>query len=158
MRINRKGEFPGFPGSADNFTGDVTFTDVYLTDKPGRIVGGTVQFEAGARTHWHSHPFGQILIVTEGTGWTQCEGEERVEIRKGSAAATFDVVHASIEDYFDPASLGDIDGDGLADVGVTREPHGTRAPIPPATTCDGSYTQTGFVPGEVRVLRAGGER
>lgn len=83
MRITRKDEFPGFPGSADNFTGDVTFTDVYLTDKPGRIVGGTVKFDAGARTHWHSHPFGQILIVTEGTGWTQCEGEERVEIREG---------------------------------------------------------------------------
>lgn len=39
--------------------------------------------EPGARTNWHTHPLGQTLIVTAGCGWTQCEGEPRVEIRAG---------------------------------------------------------------------------
>ena len=83
MRITRTGDFPAFPGSPDNFSGEVRFTNVYMTDAPGRIVGGTVEFAPGSRTHWHTHPFGQILIVTEGTGWTQCEGEDIVEIQAG---------------------------------------------------------------------------
>ncbi|VEB14199.1 cupin domain-containing protein [Yersinia pseudotuberculosis] len=33
--------------------------------------GGTVSFEAGARTAWHTHPLGQTLIVSSGTGWVQ---------------------------------------------------------------------------------------
>ncbi len=76
----------------------------------------------------------------------------RVEIRRGSAAATFDSVLATMTDWFDPAPLGDVDGDGHADVGVTREPRETREPIPPSTSCGGSYTRTGFLPGEVRVF------
>ncbi len=45
--------------------------------------GGKVTFEAGARSAWHTHPFGQILIVTEGTGWIQQWGGPIEEIRKG---------------------------------------------------------------------------
>ena len=40
-------------------------------------------FEPGARSAWHTHPCGQTLIVTAGFGWTQCEGEAKVEIRPG---------------------------------------------------------------------------
>ena len=50
---------------------------------PGRGAGALVSFEPGARTHWHSHPLGQTLIVTAGVGWTQCEGDPKVEIRAG---------------------------------------------------------------------------
>lgn len=32
---------------------------------------------------WHKHPLDQTLVVTSGTGWTQCEGEPIVEIRAG---------------------------------------------------------------------------
>jgi quercetin dioxygenase-like cupin family protein len=42
-----------------------------------------VTFEAGARSAWHTHPFGQVLIVTEGTGWIQQWGGLLEEIRKG---------------------------------------------------------------------------
>jgi 4-carboxymuconolactone decarboxylase len=34
-----------------------------------------VSFEPGGRTRWHSHPFGQLLVVTHGQGWVQAEGE-----------------------------------------------------------------------------------
>ena len=40
-------------------------------------------FEPGARSAWHKHPFGQILIVTEGTGWIQQRGGPIEEIREG---------------------------------------------------------------------------
>ena len=40
-------------------------------------------FEAGARTAWHTHPLGQTLIVTAGTGWVQREGGPVEEIREG---------------------------------------------------------------------------
>jgi quercetin dioxygenase-like cupin family protein len=45
-----------------------------------------VTFEPGARSAWHTHPFGQILIVTDGTGWIQQWGNPIEEIRKGDVA------------------------------------------------------------------------
>ena len=45
--------------------------------------GGSVTFEPGARTAWHSHPGGQILIVTAGTGRVQRWGGPIEEIRTG---------------------------------------------------------------------------
>ena len=42
-----------------------------------------VTFEPGARTAWHTHPLGQRLIVTAGSGWAQCAGESTREIRAG---------------------------------------------------------------------------
>jgi quercetin dioxygenase-like cupin family protein len=48
-----------------------------------------VTFEAGARSAWHSHPLGQTLIVTAGTGWIQEEGGgEKQEIRQGDVVWT----------------------------------------------------------------------
>ncbi|ANH83187.1 hypothetical protein A8C56_21355 [Niabella ginsenosidivorans] len=43
---------------------------------------GSVTFEPGARTHWHTHPKGQVLIVTEGVGWYQEEGKPAQAIKK----------------------------------------------------------------------------
>jgi quercetin dioxygenase-like cupin family protein len=42
-----------------------------------------VTFEPGARSAWHTHPLGQILIVTDGTGWIQQWGGPIEEFRKG---------------------------------------------------------------------------
>jgi quercetin dioxygenase-like cupin family protein len=46
-------------------------------------VGNTVTFEPGARTAWHTHPLGQVLIVTSGLGRVQREGEPIEEVRPG---------------------------------------------------------------------------
>ena len=48
-----------------------------------RAGGALVTFEPGARTAWHTHPFGQTLIVTAGCGWAQREGGAVEEIRPG---------------------------------------------------------------------------
>ena len=44
---------------------------------------GNVTFEPGARTKWHSHPGGQILLATEGTGYYQEKGSSKRLLRKG---------------------------------------------------------------------------
>jgi quercetin dioxygenase-like cupin family protein len=40
-------------------------------------------FDAGARLDWHTHPGGQILLFTEGTGYYQERGKPRQTVRKG---------------------------------------------------------------------------
>ncbi len=50
---------------------------------PSRTSGATVTFEPGARTAWHTHPLGQVLIVTSGVGRVQQWGGPVDEIRPG---------------------------------------------------------------------------
>jgi quercetin dioxygenase-like cupin family protein len=55
---------------------------------------GNVTFEPGARTNWHSHPGGQILLVTGGAGYFQEQGGPIQLIRKGDVVEIRpDVVH-----------------------------------------------------------------
>jgi len=56
---------------APNFTGNVHIDRLFPAADPSDVGGGVVAFEAGARTAWHSHPRGQTLIITEGTGRVQ---------------------------------------------------------------------------------------
>jgi quercetin dioxygenase-like cupin family protein len=83
MQLFRNGSRPSQPGPADWFTGSVRIDPLYTAEAPSRVGAAQVTFEPGARTAWHTHPLGQILVVTSGTGWTQCEGEPVVEIRAG---------------------------------------------------------------------------
>ena len=83
MELKPAGTRPVNRGSADWFTGEVRIEPLSNPPEPSRIGVASVSFAPGARTAWHSHPLGQTLIVTAGTGWTQCEGEARVEIRAG---------------------------------------------------------------------------
>jgi len=70
-------------GSAQYFTGSVQVQELFPAYDPSRTSGGRVTFEPGARSAWHTHPLGQILIVTDGTGWIQQWGGPIEEIRKG---------------------------------------------------------------------------
>lgn len=62
-------------GPADYFTGAVSIASRFSGTGGARIGGATVTFQAGARTNWHTHPLGQLLVVTAGAGWVQAEGE-----------------------------------------------------------------------------------
>jgi 4-carboxymuconolactone decarboxylase len=66
-----------------NFTGDVRIERLFEAVDPSHSSGGFVTFAPGARTAWHSHPAGQILIVTAGTGRVQVWGKPIEEIRAG---------------------------------------------------------------------------
>ena len=83
MEIRRSGSSPSGKGPADWFTGTVRIDPLFPTNPPARAAGNAVTFEPGARTAWHTHPFGQILIVTAGAGRAQREGGAVEEIRPG---------------------------------------------------------------------------
>ena len=46
-----------------------------------------VTFEPAARTFWHSHPGGQILLVTEGTRYYQEKGQPARVLKPGDTVA-----------------------------------------------------------------------
>ena len=70
-------------GQADYFTGSVTLEPLFQAPDPARAVGVRVTFEPGARTAWHTHPLGQTLIVTAGSGLAQSWGGPLREIHTG---------------------------------------------------------------------------
>lgn len=83
IRIMRSGSQPSRQGPAENFTGSVRVDPLFQAHAPARASGALVTFEPGARTAWHTHPLGQVLIVTSGTGLVQRWGDPVEEIRKG---------------------------------------------------------------------------
>jgi quercetin dioxygenase-like cupin family protein len=70
-------------GPADWFTGDVYMDTIATVAPPWRTNAARVHFTPGARTAWHTHPFGQTIFVTEGLGLCRREGGEVEEIRPG---------------------------------------------------------------------------
>src|SRR5207248_3711077 len=83
MKIKRCGSRSSTKGPADWFTGTVRIDPLFEAPEPARVRGASVTFESGARTAWHTHPLGQMLIVTSGLGWAQREGGPIEEIRPG---------------------------------------------------------------------------
>jgi len=76
--------FPkGELGPAENFTGKAWNTGLVANDTMYNTVVGNVYFERGARSNWHRHPSGQILIITDGVGYHQIKGQPRQTIQKG---------------------------------------------------------------------------
>lgn len=75
-------------GPADRFTGAVTVTSPFQGSGGARLSGATVTFAPGARTHWHSHALGQLLVVTTGRGLIQTEGGPVREIQTGDTIWT----------------------------------------------------------------------
>jgi 4-carboxymuconolactone decarboxylase len=59
---------------------------VFESLDPLQASAGSVTFEPGARTAWHAHPAGQILIVTAGTGRVQRWGDPRLSPAASDAA------------------------------------------------------------------------
>lgn len=89
MKIYRVGSRPSVKAPAEHFTGNVRLDPLFDPTEPARTSAAAVTFEPGARTDWHTHPLGQHLIVTAGSGWTQCWGGPKKEIHAG------DVVHCN---------------------------------------------------------------
>jgi len=114
MDIKRNGSQPSGKGPAEYFTGTVRFDPLVKAPSPARVLAVSVTFEPGARTAWHTHPLGQTLIVTSGTGWVQREGGPVEEIRPGDvvwfppglkhwhgASPTTSMTHIAIQEALD---------------------------------------------------------
>jgi quercetin dioxygenase-like cupin family protein len=114
MEIKRSGSQPSSKGPADWFTGTVRIDPLFQAHDPARAQGASVTFEPGARTAWHTHPLGQILIVTAGRGRVQRWSGPIEEIRPGDvvwsppgekhwhgAAATTAMTHIGVQEQLD---------------------------------------------------------
>lgn len=114
VEIARNGSQPSTKGSAENFTGSVRIDPLFSARDPSRMAGGSVTFEPGARTAWHTHPLGQTLIVTAGSGYVQQWGRPIQEIRPGDvvqipprvkhwhgATATTAITHIALQEQLD---------------------------------------------------------
>jgi quercetin dioxygenase-like cupin family protein len=76
--------FPkGDLGPAENFTGKAWNVGLVQNDTTYNTVVGNVYFEPGARSNWHIHPAGQILVITGGIGYHQIKGQAKQTIKKG---------------------------------------------------------------------------
>jgi quercetin dioxygenase-like cupin family protein len=111
MEIKRSGSQPSGKGPAEYFTGTVRIDPLFNPPEPARVAMALVTFEPGARTAWHTHPFGQTLIVTAGSGWVQRKDDKIEEIHQGDviyfepgekhwhgASATTAVSHIAIQE------------------------------------------------------------
>ena len=114
MEITRNGSQSSVKGPADWFTGTVRIDPLFQAGTPARVGGGSVTFEPGARTAWHTHPLGQTLIVTAGRGRVQRQGGPIEEIRPGDvvwfppgekhwhgASPTTAMTHIAIQEQLD---------------------------------------------------------
>lgn len=76
--------FPqGKKNTSTNFTGDVWVASLVTADSLNGSTVGNVTFAAGARSNWHSHPAGQIILATEGVGYYQEKGKVKQILKKG---------------------------------------------------------------------------
>lgn len=87
LQISRHASRAVITASPQNFTGTARVEMLFSPANPLRASAGSVTFEQGARTHWHTHPLGQTLVVTAGVGRVQRWGGPVEEIRVG------DVIH-----------------------------------------------------------------
>ena len=87
--------FPkGEKAPADYFTGTAWIKILVPNDPALNCQVGNVVFEPGARNNWHTHPGGQILLVTDGTGYYQEKDKPIQLLRKGDVVNILpDVVH-----------------------------------------------------------------
>jgi quercetin dioxygenase-like cupin family protein len=105
-------------GVPERFTGSVRVQSLFDAKDPARTTGGEVTFQPGARSAWHTHPLGQILIVTDGVGWVQQWGCPIQVMRKGDviwippgvkhwhgATPTNSVTHLAIQESLDGRSV-----------------------------------------------------
>jgi quercetin dioxygenase-like cupin family protein len=96
------------------FTGNAFIHPLVAKDKNNEFSAGVVTFEPGARTNWHTHPKGQVLIVINGFGFYQEKGKAAQRIKKGDvvnipentehwhgASSTSKMAHIAITNFKD---------------------------------------------------------
>ena len=114
MDLKKSGSQPSGKGPAEYFTGAVRIDPLFQAPAPARAVAASVTFEPGTWTAWHTHPLGQVLIVTAGCGLAQRWGGPVEEIRPGDviwfppgekhwhgAAPTTAMTHIAIQEQLD---------------------------------------------------------
>jgi len=145
IKITRSRSQPSRQGPAENFTGSVRVDPLFQANATARASGSLVTFEPGARTAWHMHPLGQILIVTAGVGRVQRWSDPIDEIRQGDvvwipagqkhwhgAAPDSSMAHIAISESLDGKSVEWMEKVGDAQYSAAVRAGETLTPAPGA--------------------------
>lgn len=156
--IARGGSHPVRPGPAETFTGKARIETLFEARDPSHTSGGSVTFEAGARTAWHSHPRGQILIITAGVGRVQRWGAPYEEVRAGDvvripagekhwhgASPQASMTHLAISEHLDGTVVHWMEQVSDAQYNPTDQNQ------PPAANAPSGPRQQRFAPGLARL-------
>jgi quercetin dioxygenase-like cupin family protein len=116
--VVRRDAAPPVRGPAERFTGEAYVDSRFNGAEGTRVTSAIVSFKPGARTAWHTHPHGQLLVVVSGCGWVQQEGGAKEVIRAGDmiwtpagvkhwhgAAADSGLSHAAIIERVDMSDV-----------------------------------------------------
>ena len=88
MSIYKPSDLPSTRGPSETFTGNVKVTLLSKGDEPSNLSSALVCFEKAARSAWHVHPKGQLLVVTKGSGLIQQEGLPIRKLKDGDVVWT----------------------------------------------------------------------
>lgn len=116
--ISRSAARTPYEAPPEHFTGKARVAPLLSPTAPARASAAYVTFTAGARTDWHTHPLGQTLVVTEGSGLIQFWGGPIQRIERGDvvtippgqkhwhgASATTAMTHLAIQEQLDGKSV-----------------------------------------------------
>ena len=77
----------GFPkgelSAAKNHSGNIWLSELNVGDSTFDPSIAMATYDAGAKLNWHVHPGGQVLLITEGTGYYQERGKPARIVHKG---------------------------------------------------------------------------
>lgn len=68
---------------SENFFGEPWVLRMFAADSTFNCAVGNVTFEPKARSNWHKHPGGQILLALDGIGYYQEKGKDLKVLRPG---------------------------------------------------------------------------
>jgi len=83
VQIKQNGSQASSIGPIGNFTGHARRDPIHVAASPSRLAVGAVTFDPGARTVWHTHPVGQLLVITAGCGRVGSWGGAVKEVKSG---------------------------------------------------------------------------
>ena len=114
MKVLKVKDQSSVPGPKEYFTGSVKVTRLVQGEGPSTLSYGSVEFQPGSRSNWHTHPKGQLLIINEGNGLVQEWGKPVRKIKAGDivwtpanvkhwhgAASDSVMVHGAVTDTLD---------------------------------------------------------
>jgi quercetin dioxygenase-like cupin family protein len=88
LEVSRRETRPSRRGAPQTFAGVVEVQPLFPAVEHRRVSAGNVTFAPGARSAWHTHPAGQTLVITAGTGWVQEWGGRKVQVQAGDVVWT----------------------------------------------------------------------
>ena len=85
MKITRPADQTNHQGEGKSFTGVAWQQAIAVGETADPMHVARVIFEPGARTVWHVHPLGQILVAVSGVGRFQIQGGPVLALNPGDS-------------------------------------------------------------------------